>query len=220
MIKRWGWALIVPCLLLGAWKAAAQGGSDAEADLKIDWCLVQNQAGWLGEQFPAPGVYEVEVPTFEGADFSSLPDDLAAITLDDVLDLQTGSTRMTVLVHDRGVDCLTGDPPDVVRLWDDKLTMVIYRNANYDMAFYWPNGRILHTTPHWKLLGPFEPGQLIDEHEILAGTLRLFAAGEDGTFLANWYGPEGGLALSIRFTYPEPCVDAPRSAPRVCPAGD
>ena len=197
---------------------AAQGSPDGEADLKIDWCLVRDQGGWLGEQFPEPGTYDVEIPTFEGADFSSLPEDLADITLDDVLDLQTGSTTMRVFVEDRGVDCTTGDALGAVRLWDDKMTMVIYRNPNYDMAFYWPNGRILHTTPYWKLLGPFEPGQLIDEHEILAGTLRLFAA-EDGAFLANWYGPDGGLALSIPFTYPEPCVDAPPGAPRVCPPG-
>ena len=154
-------------------------------DLKLDWCLVQNQGGWLHQQFPEPGTYDVTIPTFEDADFSSLPSDLADVSIDTVLDLQTGSTTVSVFIEDRGIDCTTGDALGAVRLWDDRLTMVIYRNANYDLAFYWPNGRILHTTPYWKLLGPFEPGQEIDSHEILAGTLRLVYAGDGSSGLTG-----------------------------------
>ena len=219
MLKRMAGVLIACGLLVGAWPAAAQSGPDGVPDLKLDWCLVQNQGGWLRQQFPEPGTYDVTIPTFADADFSSLPADLAAVSIDAVLGLQTGSTSVNVFIEDRGIDCATGDALGAVRLWDDRLTMVIYRNANYDLAFYWPNGRILHTTPYWKLLGPFEPGQEIDSHEILAGTLRLVYAG-DGFFRADWYGPDDGLALSIPFTYPEPCVDAPPNAPRVCPTGE
>ncbi len=217
MRRKW---LVVVCLgwvAMLAWgrSALAQGGPEPDPDVTLDWCDVQNGNALFGWDFSAPGTYEVDVPTFEGADFSSLPDDLNEITLDDLLDLQTGSETLVVRVEDRGVNCATGDGPGVERLWDDKLTAVIFRDANYDVSFYWPNGFHIHTTPYWKMLGNYRPGQMIDEHEILAGTLRLIFLGR-GYYRMDWHGPDGGLALSIPFTYPIPCAQTQTGAPRVC----
>lgn len=195
--------------------ALAQGDVDLEADVTLDWCDVQNTGAPFGWSFSEPGLYEFEIPTFQGADFSSLPEDLSEISLEDLLDLQTGSETLVVRVEDRGVNCVTGDRPGVERLWDDKVTAVIFRDPNYDVSFYWPNGFHIHTTPYWKMLGTYQPGQMIDEHEILAGTLRLIFLGE-GYYRMDWHGPDGGLALSIPFTYPVPCVQTEPGAPRVC----
>ena len=152
------------------------------------------------------------IPVLTGVDSLT---DLLTMTPEELQNLTVGSRTLLIYIEDRGVDCTTGDPPGVVRLWDDKMTMVIYRNPNYDIAFYRVNGRHIHTTPFWMLVGPFEPGQLIDEHETIGGTLRLYYLHDD-YFQMNWYGPDGVLALEIPFTYPEPCVDGAPGAPRVC----
>ncbi len=222
-------ALVLAALLVGggAVGTLAQGDDPVE-DFKIDWCVIVNGqaalsenealavfAPLLAEQFPEPGYYEVTIPVLEGEiNF----DDLRELTPEDLQNLPIGERTLIIYIEDRGVDCTTGDPHGVVRLWDDKMTMVIYRNANYDLAFYRVNGRHIHTTPFWMLVGPFEAGQLVDEHETIGGTLRLYYLEADW-FQVNWYGPDGTLALQIPFTYPQPCVDGPPGAPRVCQAG-
>ncbi len=223
-----GVALLAAFLLiaLGAGIAQAQGGE--EDTYQIDWCVVWNaQRAIAGQDVPSelrpivdelnalqPGEYEYTVPQIGGSIR------LEALLAGDLSGLTVNQRTIRLEIHDRGVNCVTGDAPGVVRLWDDKHTLVIFRDPNYDVSFYFTNGRPIHTTPYWMLIGPFEAGQLIDEHRTIGGTLRLYYL-HDNYFQANWYGPDGALALQIPFTYPQPCPpangdDESPGAPRIC----
>ncbi len=231
MRRQWRRVLLAIVVAVGsAGLAGAQG--DPEPDFTVDWCVIVNGqlalegalaelpgvpadrvAAILRQDIPEPGYYDVTIPVLVGG-VSSFAD-LLRMGPDDWRALQFEERTFVIRVEDRGIDCATGDPYGVVRLWDDRVTMVIYRNANYDLAFYRTNGRHIHTTPFWMLVGPFEQGQLIDEHETIGGTLRLYYLHDD-YFQMNWIGPDGALALEIPFTYPEPCVEAPPREVRVC----
>ncbi len=232
MWKQRGLLIIVLALLLAGTGPAVWAQGDPEPDFTVDWCVIvngQQQLDGLLADLPfipadqvtallradisEPGVYDVTVPVLVGG-VSSFAD-LFNMGPGGFSSLQFEDRTLVIAVRDSGINCATGDPYGVVRLWDDRVTMVIYRNVNYDMAFYFPNGRHVHTTPFWMLVGPFEANQLIDEHETIGGTLRLYYL-YDGFFQMNWYGPDGSLALEIPFTYPEPCVDAPPREARVC----
>lgn len=232
MWKRRVVRVVILALLLAGTGFSVYAQGDPEPDFTVDWCVIVNGRaqldGLLAEMpfIPAdqvtallrssidePGVYDVTVPILVGG-ASSLAD-LLSLGPGGLSSLQFEERTLVIAVVDRGIDCATGDPYGVVRLWDDRVTMVIYRNVNYDVAYYFPNELYIHTTPFWMLVGPFEANQLLDEHETIGGTLRLYYLHDD-FFQMNWYGPDGSLALEIPFTYPEPCVDAPPREARVC----
>jgi hypothetical protein len=168
------------------------------------------------ERFVQPGWYDLTVPEIEGVENLA---DLLALTRDELMDRELRQQTIHIHIVDRGVDCVTGDHYGVVRLWDDKFTMVIFRDVNYDVTFFWPDANPIGRTPWMNMVGPFEPGQQLDEHELLSGTLRLYYL-HDNVFQANWYDPAGGLVLEIPFTYPDPCPSVAESedpgVPRIC----
>ena len=226
----WG-CLVVVLMVIGVIPASAQGEIE---DYKIDWCVFENgqrelekaqeasggrsvppgtAAELLLNDIPEPGYYDVsETIMTSGVDSV---EQLYVIPAAQVQALQANDTMVRVFIEDRGVDCRTGDPYNVERLWDDKMTMVIYRDANYDISFYRTNGDHIHTTAYWMLIGPFTSGQVIDEYETLGGTLKLVYLHDD-YFQMEWYAPDGSMALGIPFTYPESCAAGPVGDPRVC----
>jgi hypothetical protein len=226
-----GWLVVVILVgLLAAGATVLAQGDDQEPDFTVDWCVIENGqrvesapeipglsadevATLLQENIPEPGDYDVSIPVLSGG-FDSFAD-LFEMSEDELENLEYTDVQLLIRVVDRGVDCRTGDPLGVERLWDDKVTMVIFRDANYDVSFYWPNGRHIHTTPFWMLVGPYEPGQFIDEELTIGGDLRLYYRSAN-MFEARWYGPDGTLALVIPFTYPEPCDDTEPGYPRIC----